>query len=234
MLSSKCKSTAWEWALFDGLLILPRDWKKLTFYYFADNYINFNSLVTDLFKIYKTRIWMSAINPASFASPTLGLQAPSGIGPGAVGVSRASAAAERRQNTQQQDQQNVYGAAGQTGRNIQGAFPGAFTPDRAMAPGSGYSLQSYPWNSYAPFATASRPGPGPGVGGLPYGMPGMMPNADTYAAGGFPPAVDYSARPRYPTPQANSGQHEQIGSAQGAQAEWTTAFQGLSLNSNPR
>ena len=31
--------------------------------------MNFNPLVTDLFKIYKTRIWMSAINPASFASP---------------------------------------------------------------------------------------------------------------------------------------------------------------------
>lgn len=46
-----------------------RDWKKLTFYYFADSYINFNSLVTDLFKIYKTRIWMSAINPASFVTP---------------------------------------------------------------------------------------------------------------------------------------------------------------------
>lgn len=51
------------------LLIGNRDWKKLTFYYFADSYINFNSLVTDLFKIYKTRIWMSAINPASFATP---------------------------------------------------------------------------------------------------------------------------------------------------------------------
>ncbi|KAL0640486.1 hypothetical protein Q9L58_000457 [Maublancomyces gigas] len=47
-----------------------RDWKKLTFYYFADSYINFNSLVTDLFKVYKTRIWMSAMNPASFAHPT--------------------------------------------------------------------------------------------------------------------------------------------------------------------
>jgi hypothetical protein len=44
-----------------------RDWKKLTFYYFADSYINFNSLVTDLFKVYKTRIWMSAMNPAAFA-----------------------------------------------------------------------------------------------------------------------------------------------------------------------
>ncbi|KAI9681398.1 MAG: hypothetical protein M1817_002681 [Caeruleum heppii] len=56
------------------------DWKKLTFYYFADAYINFNPLVTDLFKIYKTRIWMSAINPASFASPSLGLQAPGPAG----------------------------------------------------------------------------------------------------------------------------------------------------------
>ncbi|KAJ9620265.1 hypothetical protein H2203_008030 [Taxawa tesnikishii (nom. ined.)] len=58
------------------------DWKKLTFYYFAETYINFNSLVTDLFKIYKTRIWMSAINPASFASNAL--QPPSGVGPGAL------------------------------------------------------------------------------------------------------------------------------------------------------
>ncbi|EEH18958.2 hypothetical protein PABG_01277 [Paracoccidioides brasiliensis Pb03] len=56
------------------------DWKKLTFYYFADTYINFNSLVTDLFKIYKTRIWMSAINPASFVTPTAGLTSAMGFG----------------------------------------------------------------------------------------------------------------------------------------------------------
>ena len=53
-----------------GTDVSHRDWKKLTFYYFAETYVNFNPLVTDLFKIYKTRIWMSAINPASFASPT--------------------------------------------------------------------------------------------------------------------------------------------------------------------
>ena len=63
-----------------------RDWKKLTFYYFADEYINFNSLVTDLFKIYKTRIWMSAINPASFQTPVGGLQIPGGAGPNAFGA----------------------------------------------------------------------------------------------------------------------------------------------------
>ncbi len=57
-----------------------RDWKKLTFYYFADAYINFNPLVTDLFKIYKTRIWMSAINPASFITPSTGLPLPSALG----------------------------------------------------------------------------------------------------------------------------------------------------------
>ena len=65
------------------MLTHHRDWKKLTFYYFADAYINFNPLVTDLFKIYKTRIWMSAINPASFITPSTGLQLPSGLGPGA-------------------------------------------------------------------------------------------------------------------------------------------------------
>jgi hypothetical protein len=53
-----------------------RDHKKLTFYYFAEKYINFNSLVTDLFKLYKTRIWMSAINPASFITPTSSLAQP--------------------------------------------------------------------------------------------------------------------------------------------------------------
>lgn len=49
------------------------DGKKLTFYFFSTEYINFNSLVTDLFKMYKTRIWMSAINPASFQSPVSSL-----------------------------------------------------------------------------------------------------------------------------------------------------------------
>lgn len=49
------------------------DGKKLTFYFFSNEYINFNALVTDLFKMYKTRIWMSAINPASFQSPVSGM-----------------------------------------------------------------------------------------------------------------------------------------------------------------
>lgn len=49
------------------MLILPcRDYKKLTFYFYAEQYINFNDLVTELFKIWKLRIWLSAVNPASY------------------------------------------------------------------------------------------------------------------------------------------------------------------------
>lgn len=80
MLSSKCELVVLDSQETLADLVIDRDWKKLTFYYFADSYINFNCLVTDLFKIYKTRIWMSAINPASFVTPpTAGLSGPSGM-----------------------------------------------------------------------------------------------------------------------------------------------------------
>ncbi|KXL44714.1 hypothetical protein M433DRAFT_271150 [Acidomyces richmondensis BFW] len=62
----------WQW-----------DFQKLIFYYYADHYINFKDLITDLYRIYKTRIWLSAVNPASFSQHALG-QPPSGIGPGAI------------------------------------------------------------------------------------------------------------------------------------------------------
>ncbi|WPH00426.1 Hypothetical protein R9X50_00325400 [Acrodontium crateriforme] len=62
----------WQW-----------DFQKLIFYYYADHYINFKDLITDLYRIYKTRIWLSAVNPASFSQHAIG-QPPSGIGPGAI------------------------------------------------------------------------------------------------------------------------------------------------------
>lgn len=48
--------------------------------------MNFNELVTDLFKQYKVRIWMSAVNPASVVNPAGAMQTPppSAIGPGAI------------------------------------------------------------------------------------------------------------------------------------------------------
>lgn len=65
------------------MLKSTRDFQKLIFYYYADHYINFKDLITELYRIYKTRIWLSAINPASFSQHAMG-QPPTGIGPGAV------------------------------------------------------------------------------------------------------------------------------------------------------
>ncbi|KAK1761391.1 protein PSP1 [Echria macrotheca] len=190
------------------------DWKKLTFYYFADSYINFNSLVTDLFKIYKTRIWMSAINPASFASPTLGLQAPSGIGPGAVGVGRGTSNTDRRQPPQQEQQ---------AARPAAPAFPAPYTPDRSVMPGPSYPVPNYPYNPN-PYNTFGNPGRS---GAMPYN-PGVMQSLDPYG-GAFSQSGDYPGRPRFPTPQGSGAQHDAAVPGMGPQADWVGAFQGLSL-----
>ncbi|KAF3008506.1 hypothetical protein E8E13_005553 [Curvularia kusanoi] len=62
------------------------DYHKLTYFYYADYYVNFNELVSDLFKQYKVRIWMSAVNPASVMNQAgmTRFQPPSAIGPGAI------------------------------------------------------------------------------------------------------------------------------------------------------
>ncbi|KAI8826156.1 PSP1 C-terminal conserved region-domain-containing protein [Fimicolochytrium jonesii] len=39
------------------------DRRKLTYYFVAEGRIDFRELVRELFKIYKTRIWMCAVNP---------------------------------------------------------------------------------------------------------------------------------------------------------------------------
>lgn len=194
--------------------ILRRDWKKLTFYYFADSYINFNSLVTDLFKIYKTRIWMSAINPASFASPSIGLQTPSGIGPGAVGVGR-SAANERRQN-QQQEPQSSFSSSSATARPFSGAFAAPLANERGTTP---FSQPPYTYN-YGAFTNGPRPVAG-----------SFTPSVDPYATA-FP-GGDYQLRSRagFPPPSSVTSQHEQPVSPLSSQNDWVGAFQGLSLNS---
>ncbi|ORZ20319.1 PSP1 C-terminal conserved region-domain-containing protein [Absidia repens] len=38
------------------------DRRKLTFYFIAERRVDFRELVRDLFKIYKTRIWMCSVN----------------------------------------------------------------------------------------------------------------------------------------------------------------------------
>ncbi|KAF9180758.1 hypothetical protein BGZ50_006013 [Haplosporangium sp. Z 11] len=44
------------------------DRRKLTFYFQAEHRIDFRELVRDLFKIYKTRIWMYSVNPSTVSS----------------------------------------------------------------------------------------------------------------------------------------------------------------------
>lgn len=198
------------------LLTLVRDWKKLTFYYFADAYINFNSLVTDLFKVYKTRIWMSAINPASFASPSLGLQAPSGIGPGAVGVTRSQG--ERRP---QPPEQPTYP---QPTRGYQGAFAQPFTSalDRSSMPPSAFQPSGYTYG-YSPFNAAPR-------------APGSFVPLEQYA--GFSTQAGYQGLPpRFPSPPEPGTAHDpsEFGRHSGGISTpndgWVTTFQSLSMNS---
>lgn len=197
------------------------DWKKLTFYYFADSYINFNSLVTDLFKIYKTRIWMSAINPASFASPTLGIQAPSGIGPGAVGVNRPSGG-ERRQTPQSQDQQQPQAF----GRGYRPAFTRPFTGDRGVPPASAYPQPNYTYGN-APFDNNRG-------SAIPY-APSLSPGVVDGFPGGFGQQGDFQAlRQGFPGAQnlPHPSRHSTGVSPISPQHDWAAAFQGLSLNTH--
>lgn len=206
------------------------DWKKLTFYYFADAYINFNSLVTDLFKVYKTRIWMSAINPASFASPSIGLQAPSGIGPGAVGVSR-STPNERRSQQQQQPDQTPYGPPTPAGRGYPGSFsqPYASALDRAPIPANVFQPSGYTYG-YSSFAGAPR-----NVASGGAYVPGMLPTMDPYSS--FSAPTDYTMPARLPSPHGAASTHETTDyHRQGNvlvtpnEAWLSGTFQGLSMN----
>ncbi|KAJ3084461.1 hypothetical protein HDU99_000698 [Rhizoclosmatium hyalinum] len=45
------------------------DRKKLTFYFVADRRVDFRELIRDLFKLYKTRIWMCAVDPSKMPRP---------------------------------------------------------------------------------------------------------------------------------------------------------------------
>ncbi|KAI1084405.1 hypothetical protein F5B20DRAFT_295012 [Whalleya microplaca] len=203
------------------------DWKKLTFYYFADAYINFNSLVTDLFKIYKTRIWMSAINPASFASPTLGLQAPSGIGPGAVGLGRGGGPnnSERRPNPPQESQ-GAFPGGNPPGRGFQPSFNQPFSgSDRPSVASSAYPPSGFPYSAYGAFASAPR------SGNVSY-VPGVMQGMDAYT-GGFPQTGEFTPamRTRFPSPHGAPSPHDQPAPNIAGQNDWVGAFQGLSMNS---
>lgn len=197
-----------------------RDWKKLTFYYFADAYINFNPLVTDLFKIYKTRIWMSAINPASFGTPAAILQPPSGPGPGAF-LPDTSPGSDGRQYRATPNLSTVSTA--QTGYRGTGRAwdPMRETPNFTQMP----LASAFP----QPFQTAD------------YGMrhmdqyPVEYPHSSQQILG-LPPRYNPALytlsnlqNPLYPTSPENRDEVARTPNTVGA--EWNHAFQGLSLGS---
>lgn len=166
---------------------------------------------------------MSAINPASFASPSLGLQAPSGIGPGAVGVSRP-AQSERRPPPEQPS----YGLPPAGRGAYQGVFAQPFTSalDRQPMPPTAFQPSGYTYG-YSPFAAAPR-----NVGVSPTAfVPGMM---DPFA--GFTPTADYQGLPaRFPSPHGStpndSSEYGRQSSGMGTpNADWISSFQGLSMN----
>ncbi|KAK2742486.1 hypothetical protein FQN57_005377 [Myotisia sp. PD_48] len=186
------------------------DWKKLTFYYFADSYINFNSLVTDLFKIYKTRIWMSAINPASFVTPTAGLQPP-GLTPALLGYGQDPHAERRRQ-----PDFKPYNS-GSTQGIPSGAYPDMSIRDPAAAQ---VGMRVPYMDPYQQFGVARQPDPGvPGFGS------GIHLQTDPFSS--YPPS-------NYGMMDPNTSD---IGGAPGGrrthqnQNDWPSQFQGLSLNS---
>ncbi|KAM5465596.1 hypothetical protein MauCBS54593_006371 [Microsporum audouinii] len=180
------------------------DWKKLTFYYFADSYINFNSLVTDLFKIYKTRIWMSAINPASFVTPSPGLPAPV-PNAGLMGYGQDAHADRRRQPD--------FGQYSGINQGISGPYSDPANRDSVQS-----GMRPPYLDPYHTFGVARQPDTGFGAGIQPqtdpfssypqpsYGM--MDPNAAEFG-------------------RLNVGGHR----AHPAQNEWTNQFHSLSLNS---
>lgn len=188
----------------------------MTFYYFADAYINFNSLVTDLFKVYKTRIWMSAINPASFASPSLGLQAPSGVGPGAIGATRTQP--ERRA---QAAPELAYNAPS-TGRGFSYGEP--FAERQAAMPNAVFQQNAAYGYGYQPFG-APRNAALP-----PAGYGGMDP------FGNYAKASNYQDAPgRFPSPHGSTPQESDFGRGPSSMNipndAWMTSFQSLSMNS---
>ena len=144
-----------------------RDFQKLIFYYYADHYINFKDLITELYRIYKTRIWLSAINPASFSQHALG-QPPSGIGPGAIaGYGGEMNTAYTMMYGQDPDPYGAvppYSVGYETYTPNYPGIPGvanSFAPSMPMQPGYG------PYESTSGNATPSLP---PGVN--PTGTPG--------------------------------------------------------------
>ena len=190
---------------------MSRDWKKLTFYYFADSYINFNSLVTDLFKIYKTRIWMSAINPDSFISPPsagLSMPSPLGLNTGNAPTGRDSPTDRRRHFNPQSQQSPVYaGDMTDPNRNMFGQMGG----------------RGYPSNAYPPMSMGLQSGLRSSI--YPQGMQQPHDAFNPYMSS------QYATAGQIPDYAVNGANNRSNRPGHAGTEDWASTFQGLSLGS---
>lgn len=172
---------------------------------------------------------MSAINPASFASPTLGIQAPSGVGPGAVGVVRAASSNDRRPNQQNQDssQAAAFTTGARDGRGFRPTYSQPYGSDRGGSQPTGYPPSNYPYGQQ--FGAFGNPRVNPY---LPGGGGGS--GLESYLGQPLQQAGDSQSMRRFPNQQsgASPGPHSQGASSMSSQADWVGSFQGLSLNTH--
>lgn len=155
---------------------------------------------------------MSAINPASFVTPTAGLQPP---GAAPAGIGYGPEADRRRQG---------YGPPGPSPGNF------AETADAGRDIGQAGGVRSPYVDPYQAFGQAGRGQSGLGLTGF---SSGLQPQADPFSSypsgnyGGMESGIgDYGAQNA-----AGAGGLRQTHQTHPAQGDWVHNFQGLSLNS---
>ena len=158
---------------------------------------------------------MSAINPASFVTPTTGLQPPGGVNPGTLGYGQDTHADRRRPHDYKS-----FGSGANQGLASTGIF--ADSASRDVSAGQVGGLRSPCVDPYQAFASARQP-----ELALASFAPGLQPQTDPFSSyqsstyGIFDPNLaDYPAglgggvRRTHPT-----------------HGDWMSHFQGLSLGS---
>ncbi|KAL5377676.1 hypothetical protein DPSP01_009601 [Paraphaeosphaeria sporulosa] len=188
------------------------DHHKISFFYYAESYVDFKILVTDLFKHYKIRIWMSAVNPASVVNPAgMQIKPPSAIGPGAIVPNNAPNASlsvgplfgnnSYRPNEQYGNRDRSTNPQGSFGANNFGPFSHQLSGFPVQNP---YQMQQWGqqflnagmYSRYDPNATADR---------SPMNMGGWFPPATYSASPAFNQASsNASFRGGYPASSANN------------------------------
>ncbi|KAF1911183.1 hypothetical protein BDU57DRAFT_112398 [Ampelomyces quisqualis] len=171
---------------------------KLTYYYYAETYVNFNDLVTDLFKQYKVRIWMSAINPASVINPAdrMNVQPPSAVGPGAIMHRNAGHASHSVGGFGNGN----YRGNGQSGRGYQQASRGNYEDGN-----NAFSYQLPSYNAQPSYNMSSWAGQGHRYNQQMYGTVPMQAGSYPSAAasgspmnyGGYYPPTSYPSTSGY-------------------------------------